>query len=148
MTEHAAARTPGPTAGGAGRPRRGRRYPVVTSGTARPEGGRRTASGSSPAPIRQWPLLVVLAGVLTGLLVLLTDFRVGLLIVGGALLAGAALRLVLPAVGMLAVRSRFTDVLTYGLLGALIVLLTLMAQPSPWLELPFLKDILRFSAGD
>jgi hypothetical protein len=127
--------------------RRRRRYPEVTEDTARPEGGRRSAAGSAPAPIRQWPLLSVLAGTLTGLLVMLGDFRIGLLIVGGSLLGGAVLRLIVPAVGMLAVRSRFTDVLTYSALGALIVLLTLMAQPSPWLELPFLKDILRFSAG-
>lgn len=127
--------------------RQGRRYPEVTEDIARPEGGRRVASGSSPAPIRQWPLLGVLGAALAGLLVMLADFRIGLLIVGGAMLAGAALRLTLPAVGMLAVRSRFTDVLTYGVMGTLIVLLTLMAQPRPWLEVPFLNDILRFSAG-
>ncbi|WP_110945657.1 DUF3017 domain-containing protein [Streptomyces avicenniae] len=120
-------------------------YP--TRGTARPEGGRRIASGSAPAPIRQWPLLAVLGVTLLGLLVTLANFRVGLLLVGGALLGGAVLRGWLPAVGMLAVRSRFTDVLTYGVLGALIVLLTLMAEPAPWLELPFLNDLLRFSAG-
>ncbi|MEV1009489.1 DUF3017 domain-containing protein [Streptomyces sp. NPDC049881] len=120
-------------------------YP--TRSTARPEGGRRTAGGSAPAPIRQWPLLVVLGATLLGLLVTLVTFRIGLLVVGGALLTGAVLRGWLPAVGMLAVRSRFTDVLTYGVLGALIVLLTLMAEPEPWLELPFLNDVLRFSAG-
>ncbi|WP_313896146.1 DUF3017 domain-containing protein [Streptomyces sp. YIM 98790] len=126
-----------------------RRYPAVTTDTATPQGGRRTAGGAYPAPIRQWPLLAVLAGTLTGLLVMTVgDFRIGLLIVGCAMLGGCVLRLVLPAVGMLAVRSRFTDVMTYGLLGALIVVLTLMAQPDPWLELPFLKNILRFSAGD
>jgi hypothetical protein len=93
----------------------------------------------------------VLGATLGGLLVTLANFRFGLLIVGGALLAGAVLRAWLPAVGMLAVRSRFTDVATYGVLGTLIVLLTLMAEPggtgSPWLEVPFLNDILRFSAG-
>ncbi len=120
-------------------------YP--TRSTARPEGGQRTAGGEVPAPIRQWPLLTVLGSTLLGLLLTLADFRVGLLVVGAALLAGAALRCWLPAVGMLAVRSRFTDVLTYGVLGALIVLLTLMAEPDPLLELPFLKDVLRFSAG-
>jgi hypothetical protein len=157
VTDNGTAESAGPAgarpagAAGPGRartePRRRRRYPKVTADTARPQGGRRSASGSSPAPIRQWPLLTVLASTLTGLLVLLADFRIGLLIVGGALLGGAVLRMVLPAVGMLAVRSRFTDVLTYGGMGLLIVLLTLMAQPSPWLEVPFLKDILRFSAG-
>ncbi|WP_394814408.1 DUF3017 domain-containing protein [Streptomyces chisholmiae] len=118
-----------------------------TRDTARPEGGGRTAGGDAPAPIRQWPLLVVLAATLTGLLVTLADFRIGLLVVGGALLAAGVLRAWLPAVGMLAVRSRFTDIVTYTLLGAVIVLLTLMAEPRPWLEVPFLNDILRFSAG-
>ncbi|TDC26746.1 DUF3017 domain-containing protein [Streptomyces sp. 8K308] len=118
-----------------------------TRDTARPEGGQRTAPGSAPAPIRQWPLLAVLGGTLLGLLVTLGDFRIGLLIVGGSLLAAAGMRGWLPAVGMLAVRSRFTDVLTYGVAGLLITLLTLMAEPSPWLELPLLNDLLRFSAG-
>ncbi|WP_338054358.1 DUF3017 domain-containing protein [Streptomyces spiramenti] len=128
--------------------RRGsRRYPTVTRDTAPPEGGRRYADGDSPAPIRQWPLLSVIAVVVSGLLVMIVDFRIGLLTVGAAMLAGAALRVTVSAVGMLAVRSRYTDVLTYGGMGLAIVLLTLMAQPRPWLELPFLSDILRFSAG-
>ncbi len=125
--------------------RRRRQYP--TRGTARPEGGRRSAGGDAPAPIRQWPLLAVLGATVAGLLITLADFRVGLLTVGTALLLGALLRGWLPAVGMLAVRSRFTDVLTYGVLGGLIVLLTLMAEPDPWLEVPLLNDVLRFSAG-
>ncbi|WP_146057395.1 DUF3017 domain-containing protein, partial [Streptomyces sp. SM12] len=124
-----------------------RRYPTVTEDVAPPEGGRRSADGDAPAPIRQWPLLSVMTALFSGLLVMLFDFRIGLLVVGAAMLAGAGLRLTVPAVGMLAVRSRFTDVLTYGGMGVVIVLLTLMAQPRPWLEVPFLNDILRFSAG-
>ncbi|MDT0347256.1 DUF3017 domain-containing protein [Streptomyces litchfieldiae] len=134
--------------GTARRRRRGgdsrQKYP--TRGTSRPEGGQRSAGGDAPAPIRQWPFLVVLGTVLTGLLITLGDFRIGLLVVGGGLLAGAPLRAWLPAVGMLAVRSRFTDVVTYAVLGAAIVLLTLMAEPKPWLEVPFLNDVLRFSS--
>lgn len=42
---------------------------------------------------------------------------------------------------MLAVRSRFTDMVTYGLLGLVIIMLALMTQPKPWLEIPFLEDI-------
>ncbi|MGP3966916.1 DUF3017 domain-containing protein [Streptomyces sp. 6N223] len=125
--------------------RASQRYP--TRGTARPEGGRRSAPGSAPAAIRQWPLLTVLAATTAGLLATLGNFRVGLLIVGCALLTGAVLRGWLPAVGMLAVRSRLTDVLTYGVLGGCVVLMTLMAQPNPWIEVPFFNDVLRFSAG-
>ncbi|TXS54033.1 DUF3017 domain-containing protein [Streptomyces sp. uw30] len=130
-----------------GRPRRTtRRFPLFTRDTARPEGGGRAASGDLPAPARQWPVLVVLGLVGVGLLVTALDvFRVGTLLIGGALLAGAVMRWLLPSVGMLAVRSRFTDIVTYGVLGLTIVLLALMAQPKPLLEVPFLKDTLHFT---
>ncbi|MFJ2716921.1 DUF3017 domain-containing protein [Streptomyces sp. NPDC087437] len=131
----------------AGKPRRDtRRFPMLTRDTARPEGGGRAAPGGAPAPARQWPLLAVLGTVGLGLLVTAFDaFRVGLLLIGLALLGGAGLRWFLPRVGMLAVRSRFTDIVTYGLLGCVIVLLALMAQPRPWLEIPFLDDALHFT---
>ncbi|MFB7494142.1 DUF3017 domain-containing protein [Streptomyces sp. NPDC056161] len=131
----------------AGRPKRvTRRFPLFTRDTARPEGGGRAASGDLPAPARQWPILIVLGTVALGLLLTALDvFRFGMLLVGAALLAGAALRWFLPGVGMLAVRSRFTDIATYGVLGLAIVLLAMMAQPRPWLEIPFLKDTLHFT---
>ncbi|GGW30360.1 membrane protein [Streptomyces lucensis JCM 4490] len=132
-----------------GRPRRvTRRFPLFTRDTARPEGGGRAAPGDAPAPARQWPLLVVLSAVALGLLLTAFDaFRPGTLLIGAALLAGAVLRWMLPDVGMLAVRSRFTDIATYGALGLAIVLLALMAQPDPWLKMPFLKDILHFTVS-
>lgn len=130
-----------------GRPRRfTRRFPLFTRDTSRPEGGGRAAAGGAPAPVRQWPMLVVFAMVALGLLLTAFDlFRLGTLLVGAALLAGAVLRWALPGVGMLAVRSRFTDILTYGVLGLAIVLLALMAQPKPWLEVPFVKDTLHYT---
>ncbi|MFI6344516.1 DUF3017 domain-containing protein [Streptomyces sp. NPDC050560] len=133
------------TAGTAAKPR-GRRFPLFTRDTARPEGGGRAASPNAPAPARQWPMLTVVAGTAAGLLLTALDaFRVGTLLVGLALLAGAVLRWAIPSVGMLAVRSRFTDMLTYGGLGLAIALLALMAQPNPWLEIPFLDDTLHFT---
>ncbi|EST31618.1 DUF3017 domain-containing protein, partial [Streptomyces roseochromogenus] len=75
----------------------------------------------------------------------LDQFRAGTLVIGAALLAGAVMRWILPRVGMLAVRSRFTDIATYGILGLAIVLLALMAQPKPWIVVPFLKDTLHFT---
>ncbi|MEU9628124.1 DUF3017 domain-containing protein [Streptomyces luteogriseus] len=130
-----------------GRPRRvTRRFPLFTKDTARPEGGGRAAPEDAPAPARQWPVLAVLG--LAGLGLLVTafgQFRIGTLLIGVAMLGGGALRWLLPDVGMLAVRSRFTDIVTYGLLGTVIVLLALMAQPSPWLQIPFLKDTLHFT---
>ncbi|MDQ0715704.1 hypothetical protein QFZ55_005156 [Streptomyces luteogriseus] len=130
-----------------GRPRRvTRRFPLFTKDTARPEGGGRAAPGDAPAPARQWPVLAVLG--LAGLGLLVTafgQFRLGTLLIGVALLGGGAMRWLLPDVGMLAVRSRFTDIVTYGLLGLVIVMLALMAQPDPWLQIPFLKDTLHFT---
>ncbi|GAA3771001.1 hypothetical protein GCM10023083_05140 [Streptomyces phyllanthi] len=123
-----------------------RRFPVFTRDTARPEGGGRAASGEAPAPARQWPILAVLAAVGLGLLLTALDvFRYGTILIGAALLGGAVLRWTVPDVGMLAVRSRFTDMVTYGVLGTAIVLLAMMAQPKPWLEIPFLEDTLHFT---
>lgn len=134
----------------AGRPRRSRRFPRFTRDTARPEGGGRAASGDAPAPARQWPLLTVLCAAGLGLLIVVLDpfdqaFRVGTILIGAALITGAVLRWVVPSVGMLAVRSRFTDLVTYGVMGTLIVLLALVAQPDPWLDVPILEDAVRFT---
>jgi len=133
--------------GSAGEP--SRRF-SLTRDTARPEGGGRAAPGDAPAPARQWPLLTVLCTAGLGLLIVGTDpfadaFRIGAILMGVALLAGAVLRWAVPSVGMLAVRSRFTDLVTYGLMGTLIVLLALMAQPKPWLRVPFLQDVVHFT---
>ncbi|MEV4679453.1 DUF3017 domain-containing protein [Streptomyces kurssanovii] len=127
-----------------------RRPPAVTLDTARPEGGGRAAPGDAPAPARQWPLLTVLSLTGAGLLIVGTNafadaFRVGTMLIGAALVLGAVLRRVTRSVGMLAVRSRFTDMITYGLLGTLIVLLALVAQPKPWLDVPFLEDAVHFT---
>ncbi|MER6628123.1 DUF3017 domain-containing protein [Streptomyces sp. NPDC000987] len=132
-----------------GRPRRvTRRFPLFTRDTARPEGGGRAAPGDAPAPARQWPVLTVLGLVAFGLLLTALDaFRYGTLLIGLALVAGGVLRWLLPDVGMLAVRSRFTDIVTYGALGLAIVLLALMVQPNPWLQIPFLKDTLHFTVS-
>ncbi|MFE5187241.1 DUF3017 domain-containing protein [Streptomyces sp. NPDC056628] len=133
-----------------GTPRRTtRRFPLFTKDTARPEGGGRAAPGDAPAPARQWPVLLVCGLVAVGLLVTALDaFRAGTLLIGGALLLGAVLRWLVPSVGMLAVRSRFTDMVTYGVLGLVIVLLALMAQPKPLLTVPFFKDALHFTVDN
>ncbi|MEU6529772.1 DUF3017 domain-containing protein [Streptomyces sp. NPDC046928] len=133
-----------------GTPRRTtRRFPLFTRDTARPEGGGRAAPGDAPAPARQWPILLVCGLVAVGLLITALDvFRAGTLLIGSALLVGAVLRWLLPSVGMLAVRSRFTDMVTYGVLGLAIVLLALMAQPNPLLTVPFFKDALHFTVDN
>lgn len=142
---------PGPVAASATpAARRSRRFPSFTRDTARPEGGGRAAGGDAPAPARQWPLLAVLCTAGAGLLIVAADpfdeaFRIGTILIGVALIGGAVLRLLVPSVGMLAVRSRFTDLVTYGLLGILIVMLSLMAQPKPWLDIPVLEDAVHFT---
>ncbi|WP_405890143.1 DUF3017 domain-containing protein [Streptomyces sp. NBC_00133] len=127
-----------------------RRPPALTRDTARPEGGGRAAPGDASAPARQWPLLTVLGLAGLGLVIVASDgfadaFRIGTILIGVALITGAVMRRVLPSVGMLAVRSRFTDMVTYGLLGTLIVLLALVTQPKPWLDVPFLEDAVHFT---
>ncbi|WP_443061637.1 DUF3017 domain-containing protein [Streptomyces sp. NBC_00414] len=143
LTVRDAVSAPGPD----GEPRRvTRRFPLFTRDTARPEGGGRAASRGAPAPARQWPILAVTGLVGLGLLLTALDaFKAGTMLIGVALLVGAAMRWMLPDVGMLAVRSRFTDLVTYGVLGMAIVLLSMMAQPNPWLVLPFLDDTLHFT---
>ncbi|MFD3329425.1 DUF3017 domain-containing protein [Streptomyces sp. NPDC058701] len=125
---------------------RSRRFPSVTRDTARPEGSGRAVPGAVSAPVRQWPMLSVLAATAAGLLITaLGHPKVGCLAMGVALIAASAMRQLLPSVGMLAVRSRFTDVATYGLLGTAITLLALVIEPKPWLEIPFLETAVRFT---
>ncbi|MCY0952886.1 DUF3017 domain-containing protein [Streptomyces sp. H27-S2] len=127
-------------------PARSRRFPSVTRDTARPEGSGRAVPGAVSAPARQWPMLSVLAATAAGLLAMSIGHpRVGCLVIGAALIAASAMRQLLPSVGMLAVRSRFTDVATYGLLGVAITMLALVMEPSPWLEIPFLETAVRFT---
>ncbi|AZK96052.1 DUF3017 domain-containing protein [Streptomyces tsukubensis] len=129
-----------------------RRPPALTTDTARPEGGGRAAPGDAPAPARQWPLLTVLGLVGLGLVIVGLDpfpeaSRVGMLLIGLSLIGAAVMRRMIPSVGMLAVRSRFTDMATYGVLGTVISLLALMVQPEPWLQVPFLEDVVHFLVG-
>ncbi|MGW7434866.1 DUF3017 domain-containing protein [Streptomyces sp. NPDC054849] len=125
---------------------RSRRFPSVTRDTARPEGSGRAVPGAVSTSARQWPMLSVLTATAAGLLVTaLGQPRVGCLVIGVALIAASVLRRVLPSVGMLAVRSRYTDMITYGVLGVAITLLALVMEPGPWLEIPFLESAVRFT---
>jgi hypothetical protein len=78
--------------------------------------------------LRQLPLLVVLVVVGVGLvLVTFEHWRRGLVVMGIALLVGAALRLLVPLrrVGFLAVRSRFVDVLLLAGAGLALIVIAL-----------------------
>jgi uncharacterized membrane protein YjjP (DUF1212 family) len=122
---------------------------VKTTGTFPPEGSAAAADRSHPVPVRQWPIVVVLALVAMGLAVTALDaFRPGVITIGVALLLGCALRAILPEVGMLAVRSRFTDIAVMGVLGTAIIVLALASEPDPVITLPFVNDISRFLGID
>jgi Protein of unknown function (DUF3017) len=97
-------------------------------------------SGESPrAPgvrgllAREWPFLVVCAGVCVGLGVVvgLDRFRRGTLLVAASVILGAWLRALLPAprCGLLKVRGRAFDVATMLVLGVSLVVVALAVPP-------------------
>jgi hypothetical protein len=83
--------------------------------------------------IDQWPLALVLLGLVLGLLVLtFYDFRVGSILLGAAVLFGAALRTVLPPerAGLLAIRSRPVDLVTMYGLGIALTTVAVLVPPA------------------
>ena len=84
--------------------------------------------------LRAWPLLVVLAGVVAGLVVALLGqetWRLGCLLIGGSLGLGAVLRLVLPSreAGLLQVRGKAFDTLMLLVLAVAVIALALAVPP-------------------
>lgn len=75
----------------------------------------------------EWPFLLVLAVALVGVAVIafLDRFRRGSVLFGGSLALGGLLRLLLPdrTAGLLAVRAKPIDVLTYIVLGVAVAVL-------------------------
>ena len=81
--------------------------------------------------LRELPLALIIGGVALGLVIIgLHHFRWGNLVIAGSLLAGAFFRLVLPTrrAGLLAIRSRFTDVVTMSAMGGSLMLLALITS--------------------
>jgi Protein of unknown function (DUF3017) len=81
-----------------------------------------------PWPRRQWPLLVVVAGIFVSLVVVLVvDFRPGTVMFAASVLLAAAFRLVLTTrrAGLLVLRSRAIDVATLTIMGISALLLAL-----------------------
>lgn len=79
---------------------------------------------------RWWPVLVVAAGVLIGLLVTVlseNSWRAGAVVIGCALLLGAGIRVALPPreAGLLQVRSRGFDIAALAVGGLAVVVLAL-----------------------
>ncbi len=108
----------------------------------RPSGPGRAASRASVPPagpaataLAQVPYLVALACTLGGIVWAWRGSHAvgnGAGVVGGGLLAAAVARLILPqsAVGLLASRRRFADVLALGILGAGLLVLALVLPPT------------------
>ncbi len=85
-----------------------------------------------PGWLRQWPIIIVLAGVAVAMILIALDsFRRGSVVLSASVLLAAFLRLLLPDAdaGMLAVRSKKVDVLTLGLLGVGITVFTFWVPP-------------------
>lgn len=94
-----------------------------------PRGSRRASL------IEQLPFGVVLVFVLVAALrILQYHWRQGAVIIGGALLVAAVFRVVLPDVraGLLAVRGRAVDVVTYAALGAVVLFLAFTITDGPF----------------
>ena len=90
-----------------------------------------TATTTGGSVLAQVPYLIVLACTVGGVVWAWRGAHAvsnGAGVVGGALLAGAVARLLLPqsAVGLLANRRRFADVLALGVLGAGLLILALV----------------------
>lgn len=81
--------------------------------------------------MRQWPLLVIVAGVFAGLLIAYlgdSSWRLGGLIVGASVGLGAVVRVVLPnrEAGLLQVRGKAFDVTVLAFTGAAIIILAVV----------------------
>lgn len=132
----------GPTGTGPGRgapgtrqsARAGRHPGTPADGTYVPEGG---ASPTGPGGLREWPAAVVLGLLAVSLVAAaVLGFRAATLMIGATFVVSATLRVCVREVGVLAVRSRFTDVMVMLTFGTAVVLLGLMVPP-PLVDLPW-----------
>lgn len=82
--------------------------------------------------LREWPIIVVLSGVVIAMILIAMDaFRRGSVVLSASVLLAAFLRLLLPDrdAGMLAVRTKRIDVITLGLLGIGVTVFTFWVPP-------------------
>ena len=93
----------------------------------------RPESSAAAKSLRQWPLLVIIAGVLAGLAIAFlgqSTWRLGALVIGASLGVGAVERIALPSreAGLLQVRSKGFDVAVL-LVGAVAIIALAIAVP-------------------
>jgi hypothetical protein len=92
---------------------------------------RRSEASAAARSLRQWPLLIVVIGVLAGLVVSLlgeSTWRLGCLLIGASLGVGAVERIALPSrdAGLLQVRTKAFDVTVLAVGGAAIIALAIV----------------------
>jgi hypothetical protein len=82
--------------------------------------------------LAQWPITLVLVGVVIAMaLIAMDNFRRGSIVLSASVLLAAFLRLLLPDsdAGMLVVRSRRVDVITLAALGVGLTIFTFWVPP-------------------
>lgn len=80
----------------------------------------------------QWPLASVLAAMAVSfVIVALDEFRLGSVLLGASVLLAFALRMFVPEnrIGLLAVRSKRTDLIVLGALGLALTIFALWVPP-------------------
>jgi hypothetical protein len=92
---------------------------------------RRSEASAAARSLRQWPLLIVVVGVLVGLVVSFlgdSTWRLGCLLIGASLGVGAVERIALPTreAGLLQVRTKAFDVTVLAVGGAAIIALAIV----------------------
>jgi Protein of unknown function (DUF3017) len=90
----------------------------------------RPETSATTRSLRQWPLLIVVIGVLAGLVVSFlgeSTWRFGCLLIGASLGIGAVERIALPNrdAGLLQVRTKAFDVTVLAVAGAAIIVLAI-----------------------
>jgi hypothetical protein len=91
----------------------------------------RPETSAAARSLRQWPLLIVVIGVLAGLVVSFlgeSTWRLGCLLIGASLGIGAVERIALPSrdAGLLQVRTKVFDVTVLAVAGAAIIALAIV----------------------
>ncbi|GAA2780373.1 DUF3017 domain-containing protein [Saccharopolyspora taberi] len=91
-------------------------------------------SGGNSRLSVHWPFAVIVLVALIGFLrIAMQHWRQGSVLIGGALLIAAALRVLLTTeqAGLLAIRSRAVDILLYSGFGVMIVLVAMTITRGP-----------------
>ena len=91
----------------------------------------RPEASAAARSLRQWPLLIVVIGVLAGLVVSFlgeSTWRLGCLLIGASLGVGAVERIAWPSrdAGLLQVRTKAFDVTVLAVAGAAIIALAIV----------------------